>query len=184
MDQADARERREEGQREVLFKHYHEYKVAFMSQHGRHCQHCGVEMTHTVTDGQKRKVASIDHIVPKALGGSDMESNLTVCCCSCNTSKGKSELDDFRQRRGSQIRPVISLQGLWSDDFDAKRLSRVREKWKGKSVISVDVDRGAFLSLRRRAKREGRSLQGLVRWLALQEARKLGVTKDGTEPTV
>lgn len=180
MDKADARKRREEDEREVLFKHYHEYKVAFMSRYGRNCQHCGVEMADVVTDGRRGKVASIDHIVPKALGGSDLESNLTVCCCSCNTSKGKSELADFRQRRGSQMRQVISLQGLWNDDFDAKRLSRVREKWKGKSVISFEIDRSAFLSLRRRAKREGRSLPGLVRWLAHQEARKLGVTKDGT----
>jgi 5-methylcytosine-specific restriction endonuclease McrA len=41
------------------------------------CQKCGTEENLTV-----------DHIVPRVLGGSDSMSNLEVLCQSCNSSKG------------------------------------------------------------------------------------------------
>ncbi|CAB4142192.1 HNHc domain containing protein [uncultured Caudovirales phage] len=41
------------------------------------CQKCGTEENLTV-----------DHIVPRVLGGSDAMSNLEVLCQSCNSSKG------------------------------------------------------------------------------------------------
>lgn len=45
---------------------------------GHCCQQCGE------TDGQMH----IDHIVPKRLGGSDLEENLQVLCKNCNLRKG------------------------------------------------------------------------------------------------
>ena len=41
------------------------------------CQRCGTEDNLTV-----------DHIVPRVLGGDDNPSNLQVLCGSCNSSKG------------------------------------------------------------------------------------------------
>jgi 5-methylcytosine-specific restriction endonuclease McrA len=41
------------------------------------CQRCGTEDN-----------LSVDHIVPRNLGGSDSLSNLEVLCASCNSSKG------------------------------------------------------------------------------------------------
>ena len=41
------------------------------------CQRCGTEDNLTV-----------DHIVPRKLGGDDSLSNLEVLCAQCNTSKG------------------------------------------------------------------------------------------------
>jgi 5-methylcytosine-specific restriction endonuclease McrA len=41
------------------------------------CQMCGVE-----------EANSVDHIVPRAAGGSDEEWNLQTLCTSCNSSKG------------------------------------------------------------------------------------------------
>jgi 5-methylcytosine-specific restriction endonuclease McrA len=34
------------------------------------------------------KSGHIDHIVPRARGGTNDESNLRVLCCSCNAAKG------------------------------------------------------------------------------------------------
>ena len=42
------------------------------------CQRCGE------TEGKLH----IDHIVPKRLGGSDLEENLQVLCQNCNLQKG------------------------------------------------------------------------------------------------
>lgn len=33
--------------------------------------------------------ATVDHIVPKALGGLSCKSNLMTCCRSCNLKRGK-----------------------------------------------------------------------------------------------
>jgi len=41
------------------------------------CQRCGTEDN-----------LSVDHIVPRKLGGDDSLSNLEVLCASCNSSKG------------------------------------------------------------------------------------------------
>jgi len=41
------------------------------------CQMCGTE-----------ERLSVDHIVPRHLGGDDNPSNLQVLCSSCNSSKG------------------------------------------------------------------------------------------------
>jgi 5-methylcytosine-specific restriction endonuclease McrA len=41
------------------------------------CQMCGTE-----------ERLSVDHIVPRSLGGDDSLSNLQVLCGSCNSSKG------------------------------------------------------------------------------------------------
>ena len=41
------------------------------------CQQCGAE-----------EKLSVDHIVPRSLGGDDNPSNLQVLCSSCNSAKG------------------------------------------------------------------------------------------------
>ncbi|MBA1156913.1 DUF1376 domain-containing protein [Microvirga mediterraneensis] len=39
----------------------------------------------------------IDHIHPRARGGKNEPSNLTVACCSCNRSKGSRLISEWRQ---------------------------------------------------------------------------------------
>ncbi len=49
------------------------------------CQMCGTE-----------ERLSVDHIVPRTLGGDDNPSNLQVLCSSCNSSKGVGFFDRAR----------------------------------------------------------------------------------------
>jgi len=49
------------------------------------CQMCGSE-----------ERLSVDHIVPRTLGGDDNPSNLQVLCSSCNSSKGGRFFDRGR----------------------------------------------------------------------------------------
>lgn len=44
------------------------------------CGYCGNEAN------------SVDHIIPKASGGTDDESNLIACCRNCNSTKGAKTL--------------------------------------------------------------------------------------------
>lgn len=49
------------------------------------CQRCGTEDN-----------LSVDHIVPRSLGGTDNLDNLEVLCSSCNSSKGGRFFDTPR----------------------------------------------------------------------------------------
>lgn len=51
------------------------------------CEYCSVPVFIRVeqTDPQK---ATVDHIVPRAKGGSDRMSNLKLACQACNSIKG------------------------------------------------------------------------------------------------
>lgn len=50
------------------------------------CQYCG--------RCAPEVVLQIDHVVPAALGGSDLPVNLTTACRDCNSGKGSSQQDD------------------------------------------------------------------------------------------
>ncbi|MBI2567453.1 MAG: HNH endonuclease [Candidatus Schekmanbacteria bacterium] len=52
---------------------------------GRHCAYCGAENV----------PLQIEHIVPKAGGGSDRANNLTLACRSCNERKGRLDVREF-----------------------------------------------------------------------------------------
>jgi len=68
------------------------------------CQYCG----HT------SKELTVDHIVPKRLGGATSWDNLVCCCRRCNTKKGDKSLSQVgfslkRQPRRPKYIPYISL---------------------------------------------------------------------------
>ena len=46
-----------------------------------------------------------DHIVPKAKGGTDDDSNLQSLCHACNSAKGDKDNEAFRREVASQRRP-------------------------------------------------------------------------------
>ncbi|MCB9436420.1 MAG: HNH endonuclease [Anaerolineales bacterium] len=52
---------------------------------GRQCVYCGV----------KNVPLEVEHIIPKARGGSNRVSNLTVACHACNQSKGNQTAAEF-----------------------------------------------------------------------------------------
>jgi len=50
-----------------------------------HCRLCGINMKRGGRNpGKCTRIASYDHILPKARGGGDDRSNLRVCCRLCN----------------------------------------------------------------------------------------------------
>ena len=61
-------------------------------------------------------ILEIDHIIPKAKGGTDDESNLWLACRLCNNYKGTQT-----KAKDSQTNEIINLfnprQQKWSDHF-------------------------------------------------------------------
>jgi diadenosine tetraphosphate (Ap4A) HIT family hydrolase len=62
------------------------YEVLKRAKH--RCELCGAH--------EKQSALHIDHIIPRAKGGSDDLSNFQVLCMSCNTSKRDRDDTDFR----------------------------------------------------------------------------------------
>ena len=57
------------------------------------CELCGA--------AADQKALQVDHIIPRAAGGTDDLSNLQALCYTCNPAKGKRDDTDFRQVRAS-----------------------------------------------------------------------------------
>ncbi|QCB97130.1 HNH endonuclease [Arthrobacter sp. PAMC25564] len=50
------------------------------------CPYCGVTLNYQ--QGLRPNSAEVDHIIPHARGGQDVEENAIACCRRCNQSKG------------------------------------------------------------------------------------------------
>ncbi|BAY47492.1 hypothetical protein SAMD00079811_51100 [Scytonema sp. HK-05] len=48
----------------------------------------------------------VEHIHPRAKGGSNRVSNLTLSCERCNTKKGTKSIDEFLKRDGSRLEKI------------------------------------------------------------------------------
>jgi len=66
----------------------YEVREYLLERWGRRCAYCDAENT----------PLQIEHVVPRARGGSDRVSNLTLACNPCNTAKAAQSLDDFLAR--------------------------------------------------------------------------------------
>ena len=65
--------------------HGYEVREYLLEKHARKCAYCG----------KKDVPLEVEHIIPKARGGSNRISNLTLACQPCNTKKGKLLPDEI-----------------------------------------------------------------------------------------
>src|SRR5450432_3640144 len=49
----------------------------------------------------------IEHIVPRAKGGSDRVSNLTLACEKCNTAKGTQVIEVFLKKKPEVLKHIL-----------------------------------------------------------------------------
>ena len=107
----------------------YELKECLLEKFGRKCVYCG----------KSGVPLNIEHIVPKAKGGSNRVSNLAIACVQCNQKKGARPLEEFLKGK-----PAL--------------LTRIRKQLKSplKDAASVNATRWALF---RQLKATGLSVQ-------------------------
>ena len=61
------------------------------------CEYCKRE---DLTDGGPKSThATLDHVVPRCEGGKDIDTNVVVCCSSCNKKKAEQSQQEFKNSR-------------------------------------------------------------------------------------
>ena len=63
---------------------------------GFKCHYCGIPLEPGEWKAFNPRAASLDHIVPKAEGGTDVEENLVLACSRCNNHKRTQSYEEFR----------------------------------------------------------------------------------------
>ena len=67
----------------------------------RHCPCCGIQLTWKAQPRTVQKnLATVDHIIPKSMGGSNSVKNMFVMCRDCNEKRGDSCFVEFVTAHG------------------------------------------------------------------------------------
>ncbi|WP_414585161.1 RNA-guided endonuclease IscB [Scytonema sp. PCC 10023] len=74
----------------------YEVREYLLEKWGRKCAYCD----------KKGVPLQIEHIHPRAKGGSNRVSNLTLSCERCNTKKGTKSIDEFLFKDGSRLEKI------------------------------------------------------------------------------
>jgi hypothetical protein len=69
------------------------------------CLHCGATLVIGI-DGEPRSLATIEHILPRAHGGTDALENLGLACARCNSEKGVRH--DSKRTFGGRLADVVA----------------------------------------------------------------------------
>ncbi|MHC5771767.1 MAG: RNA-guided endonuclease IscB [Nostoc sp.] len=75
----------------------YETREFLLEKWNRQCAYCGV----------KNVPFQIEHIQPRAKGGSNSIVNLTLSCEKCNTSKGTKDIKDFLKKDPSRLEKIL-----------------------------------------------------------------------------
>lgn len=83
-------------------------REAVFTRYNNQCYLCGVRVQNK--DPSQSSYGTMDHIVPRAHGGSDRLDNIALSCIACNQDKGSSILEPTKP--GSRLSRVQILRDL------------------------------------------------------------------------
>ncbi|MEH2241058.1 RNA-guided endonuclease IscB [Nostoc sp.] len=75
----------------------YETREYLLEKWGRQCAYCGI----------KDVPLQIEHIRPRARGGSNSITNLTLSCKKCNIKKGTKDIKDFLKKDSSRLEKIL-----------------------------------------------------------------------------
>ena len=65
---------------------------AALTKGGGRCWYCGLPLVPSSAD------FTIDHVMPRSRGGTDLSGNLVPACRTCNTLKGVGTIEELREK--------------------------------------------------------------------------------------
>ena len=71
-------------------------RAAIYQRDGFTCYLCGCELDTNKANVLAPNAATLDHVIPRAKGGSDDSANLRACCRACNSAKSDHDLETFK----------------------------------------------------------------------------------------
>jgi 5-methylcytosine-specific restriction endonuclease McrA len=77
----------------------YETREYLLEKWGRQCAYCGAKEVHF----------QVEHIHPRAKGGTNSITNLTLSCEKCNTKKGTKDIKDFLKKDPSRLEKILKL---------------------------------------------------------------------------
>ncbi|MBI2571474.1 MAG: HNH endonuclease [Candidatus Schekmanbacteria bacterium] len=107
----------------------YELREYLLEKWGRRCAYCDAENV----------PLKIEHIVPKARGGSDRASNLTLACRSCNERKGSREVREFLGRDSKRLAHVLAAATAPLAATAAVNVTR-RVLWQALENTGLDLE--------------------------------------------
>jgi len=110
----------------------YEMREYLLEKFNRTCIYCGA----------KNVPLQVEHVVPKALGGSNRISNLTLACDACNKAKGTLPIEEYLKGKPSLLKKIKAQ--LKTPLKDAAAVNATRwELWRRLSALGLPVECGS-----------------------------------------
>ena len=110
----------------------YETRQYLLEKWGRDCAYCG-------KPGLKLQV---EHIHPRAKGGSNRISNLTLSCESCNQKKGTKDIKDFLKKDPDKLKKILAQAKKPMADTAAVNATRFK-LWETLKATELPVEIGS-----------------------------------------
>jgi 5-methylcytosine-specific restriction endonuclease McrA len=110
----------------------YEVREYLLEKFNRTCAYCGA----------KNVPLQVEHVVPKAKGGSDRVSNLTLACAKCNQAKGSQSIEEFLKAKPALLKKIkVRLKAPLKD---AAAVNATRwELWRRLTATGLPVECGS-----------------------------------------
>ena len=73
----------------------HDWRLDVFERQGWKCAYCGRDFS-TLPRRARRRLLTVDHVVPTCRGGTDEDANLVAACERCNAMKGNRTAAEWR----------------------------------------------------------------------------------------
>jgi hypothetical protein len=84
----------------------------------------------------------VEHVIPKAKGGSNRVSNLTLACNDCNKSKGTLSIEEFLYDKPALLKKIKSQIKIPLKDAAAVNVTRW-EIWRQLTALGLPIECGS-----------------------------------------